>query len=87
MKTKEHIPLETTTFSVMPSLLCPTLPVTPFLLTSLVKGGGERHFVIDKWDGVNTDIQDNGDCVQTFTWIAHKASEKEIKKFLEDKDE
>ena len=86
MKTKEHIQLETAAFSVLPSLLCPTLPVTPFLLTSLVKGGGERHFVIDKWEGVTTDIRDNSDCVQTFTWTAHKASEEEIKNFLEDKD-
>ena len=78
---------EDPTSSVLPSLLCPTLPITPFLLTSLVKGGGERHFVIDTWDGITTDIRDNGDCVQTFTWTAHKASEEEIKNFLEDKDE
>ena len=65
----------------------PTFPVTPFLLTSFVKGGDERHFVIDTWDGVTTDIRDNGDFVQSFTWAAHKASEEEIKDFLEDKDE
>ena len=65
----------------------PTFPVTPFLLTSFVKGGGERHFVIDKWEGAIVNMKDNGDCVQFFTWTAHNASEEEIRYFLEDKDE
>lgn len=46
-----------------------TCPFAPFLLTTLLKEGGKRQFVIDKWEG-------------TFTWIGHKASEEEIEKFM-----
>ena len=59
----------------------PTFLVTPFLLTSVEKDGGERHFVIDTCEGVTIDIRDNGDFVQNFTWAAHKASEEEIEKY------
>jgi len=77
---------EDPTFSVMPSLLCPTLPFTPFLLTSLIKDGGKSHFIIDGMDGETVEVLDNGSFVQIFKWIAHKASNEEIKKFLGEGD-
>ena len=65
----------------------PTFPFTPFLLTSLVKGGGRRHFVVDNMEGVNVEVLGNNQFVQSFTWTTHKASKEEIKTFLEGEEE
>ena len=64
-----------------------TWPFVPFLLTTLLKGGGKRQFVIDKWEGSTLDIDKTNQFTQTFTWIGHKASEEEIEKFLEEERE
>lgn len=64
-----------------------TFPCVPFLLTAIEKEGNKRYFVIDTWKGETIDILDNDQFTQTFTWTAHKASEEEIEKFLEEEDE
>jgi len=69
------------------TLMSPTFPFAPFLLTSLKKEGGRNYFVIDTWEGMDLEVLDDGKFVQSFVWTAHKANEDEIKTFLEDKDE
>lgn len=64
-----------------------TFPCVPFILTAVEKEGNRRHFVIDKWEGNTIDIDNKGAFTQTFTWTAHKASEKEIEEFLKEERE
>ena len=64
-----------------------TFPFTPFLLTTLTKDGGRRHFVIENMEGLILEVQGDRHLMQSFVWTAHKASEEEIKKFLEDNNE
>jgi hypothetical protein len=64
----------------------PTLPCTPFLLTSVMKKGDERHFVIDSFKGETIETEEKNHFVQTFKWSGHIASKEEAETFLKEED-
>jgi hypothetical protein len=68
------------------TLQAATWPFAPFLLTTVLKDGGKREFVIDKWEGSTIDIDKSNQFTQTFTWIGHKASEEEVAKFMKEEE-
>jgi hypothetical protein len=60
---------------------------SPFLLTSVMSNGDENHFVVTGCEKASIDIDKNNEVTQTFTWIGHKASEEEVKKFSKEEEE
>ena len=64
-----------------------TSPFSPFLLIVAEKVGDEKHYIIDGMEESIIDIDSDFTLTQTFTGTAHKASEEEIKKFIEGENE
>ena len=64
----------------------PSLPCTPFLLTSSMENGDTQQFVVTESEGETIEVLEDGCFVRTFKWAGHKASKEEIENFIKAED-